>query len=91
MRLSADADRSITMPHYYFDMADGSAFHDESGLDFADDTAARDAAVRALIEYAMDADPVGEGTRTFTVLVSDEHRSAIFSATLSVDGRILGP
>lgn len=77
------------MPRYYFDMANGSTFHDETGLDFADDTAARNAAVRALMEYAIDYEPVGEGRRIFTVLVSDASRIAIYSATLSVDGHAL--
>lgn len=79
------------MPRYYFDMANGRAYHDDSGLDFADDGAARDAAVRALMEYVIDCEPVGEGRRIVTILVSDARRSAIYSATLSLDGRALGP
>lgn len=79
------------MPRYYFDMADGTAYHDEIGLDFTDDGAARDAAVRALIEYALDSPPVGVGSQTYTILVSDARRTAIYSATMSMDGRSLEP
>jgi hypothetical protein len=59
------------MPRYYFDMADGTAYHDEIGLDFTDDGAARDAAVRALIEYALDSPPVGVGSQTLTLFDGD--------------------
>ncbi len=79
------------MPRYYFDMADGTDYHDETGLDFASDDAARDAAMRALIEYASDSHPVGMGSQTYTILVSDARRAAIYSATLSLQGRSLGP
>lgn len=79
------------MPRYYFDMADGAASRDEHGLEFDDEGAARDAAMRSLIEYALDAHLLGEISQTVTICVSDARRTAFYTATLSLDGRSLAP
>ena len=59
------------MPRFFIDTDDGYlAVNDEEGFDFAEQTAARNQALRALAEMIKDALPDGD-THTFKAVVRD--------------------
>ena len=74
------------MPHYFFDIHDGGSTRDDTGTECADDEAARKQAIRTLPDIARDEIPKDGDRRAFMVLVSDEAKRPIFSATLSYAG-----
>lgn len=77
------------MPHYFFDIHDGSWSRDEVGVECANDEEACQHAKRALPEIAVDQVPRDGDKHTITVLVSDESRQPVYTATLSFAGLMM--
>lgn len=74
------------MPRYFFDINDGTVVLDQDGTDCADLEEACLQAKRLLPDLARDEVPRDGDRRTFSVLVSDEERCAVYSATLTFTG-----
>ena len=78
------------MPLYFFDTADGGGLtRDTDGIELPDDEAARRYGISALPDMAHDVLPDGGNLHSFTVVVRDTTRRAIFIADLTLAGRWL--
>lgn len=74
------------MALYFVDTSDGdNAVLDDEGLELADDTAARIAALAALPEMAKDHVPNGN-ERRFVVRVRNADGAPVYAATLTLAG-----
>lgn len=72
------------MPFYYFDIDDGHELtRDDTGVEFADLQAARDAAISILPEVAREILPDGD-MREIVSTLRDESGRNVFRATLSL-------
>jgi hypothetical protein len=79
------------MPRFFIDTDDGDrADRDEEGYDLPDAAAARVEAIGTLPDLARAQIPDGD-RRTFTVRVRDAGGALIYEATLTLEGRWLGP
>ena len=76
------------MPRFYFDIADGALTVDETGLEFPNAHAARDAAIRTLPDVARD--EIGSGqSREVVLLMRHEDGRALFMASLTLTAKWL--
>lgn len=72
------------MVRYFFDIDAGATqYHDQIGLELADEQAARDEASRALAELAKEYLPGGEPQKNITMWVRNEDGSALLQLALS--------
>lgn len=75
------------MPRYFFDIHDGQSYQrDNEGTECAGYKEAREEAMRALPEIARFAIPGDGDNRAFTVMVCDESRAVVYTATLTFAG-----
>ncbi len=77
------------MPRFYFDIHDGEWSRDDVGTECRDVEAACREAKQALPEIALDQAPRDGDRRAITVLVSDEDRQPVYSATLTYAGLLM--
>jgi hypothetical protein len=78
------------MPRYFFDVQDDAHMsRDEDGYELDNVAAAYVQAKRLLPAIALDEVPRDGDRKTYVVVVSDEARVPIYSATLSFSGIIL--
>ena len=77
------------MPRYFFDIHDGSWNRDEVGVECADVEEACQHAKRALPELAVDQVPRDGDKHTITVMVTNENRHPVYTATLSFAGLMM--
>jgi hypothetical protein len=78
------------MPRFFFDTRDdGQLVHDDLGRELTGLDAARDLAVRTLIEIAADERPSSD-QRSFTIDVRDEAGDAVLTSELTLETRRLG-
>ena len=76
------------MPRFFFDFADGTVMPDDTGTEFPNAHAARDAAVKVLPDIARDEIGAGQG-RQVLVLMRDEKGRALFTASLHLTAKWL--
>lgn len=69
------------MPRYFFNTIDGDRFHDDEGVDLADDTAARREALVLLGEVLRERGDAFWKTGRFTLSVVDEDGGTVASLT----------
>lgn len=75
------------MPNYFFDVHnDGKVQKDDTGTECSDWQAVREAAMRFLPDIAREEMPKDGDQRSLVVLVTDENKHPIYSATLSFAG-----
>jgi hypothetical protein len=67
------------MARYFFHTQDGVCYPDEHGTELPDLHAARAVAIRTLGEILRDAPKIFEAEMSLRLLVTDEHRLALFS------------
>lgn len=69
------------MPRYFFDSIDGDRFHDDEGMDLADDAAARREALVLLGEVLRERGDAFWKTGRFTLSVRNEDGGTVASLT----------
>ena len=75
------------MTRYFFDVSDtGVMQKDDEGTEFSNLEDVRKAAMRLIADVAREAIPEKGDQRSFVVVVTDENRSSIYSATLTYTG-----
>ncbi|MGX7709517.1 DUF6894 family protein [Methylobacterium sp. Gmos1] len=74
------------MPRFFFDIHNGVWSHDEDGIECVDVEEAYLQAKRALPEMALEQVPRDGDHHTITVLVTDEDRQPVYTATLAFTG-----
>ena len=75
------------MPLYYFDVHDGDqSSHDDEGVHLADLAAARVEAQRLLPDLVRHDVENNADRKSYVVLVTDEDRQPVYSATLNFTG-----
>lgn len=77
------------MALYSFDIHDGTSHFDEVGIECSSLDEVRSQAMRVLPEIAREQTGNSDDRLTYTILVSDESRRAVYSATLVLVGRWL--
>jgi len=77
------------MPRYFFDIHDGEWSRDEEGIECPDIKAACQEAKRTLPAMALDQVARDGDQHTITVLVSDEHKQPVYTATLGFAGLLM--
>lgn len=77
------------MPRFFFDIHDGEWSRDAEGVECADVEAACHEAKRVLPGMAVDQVPQDGDQHAITVLVTDEERHPVYTATLSFAGLVL--
>ncbi|BAQ49209.1 MULTISPECIES: DUF6894 family protein [Methylobacterium] len=77
------------MPRFFFDIHDGEWSRDVEGVECADVVAACYEAKRVLPGMAVDHVPQDGDWHAITVLVTDEDRRPVYTATLSFAGQLL--
>lgn len=76
------------MPRYFFDITDGTSTFDDTGNEFADLSAARDAAIQTLSEMARD--EIGRDKHLqVAVLMRGECGQELFRASLALSAEWL--
>ena len=76
------------MPRFFFDISNGGLTIDDTGVEFPNAHAARDAAVETLPHIALD--HIGEGLcREVLVLMRGEDGQPLFTASLTVTAKWL--
>ena len=82
--------RADIMPHFHFDIhEDGKLQKDVEGVHLASIEDARREAQHILPAIAYDTIPENGDVKTLMVLVTDEDGQAVYSATLSYNGKWL--
>ena len=76
------------MPRFFFDISAGSLTVDDVGVEFPNAHAARDVALRTLPAVARDK-IVDGSSREVSVLMRDEDRRALFTASLTLTDKWL--
>ena len=71
------------MPRFFFDFANGAVMPDDTGTEFPNAHAARDAAINVLPDIARDEISAGN-SRAVVVLMRDENGRALFTASLAL-------
>ncbi len=75
------------MTRYFFDVSDtGVMQKDDEGTEFSNLEGVRTAAMRLIADIAREAIPEKGDQRSFVVVVIDQNRSSIYSATLTYTG-----
>lgn len=73
------------MARYFFDVSDGELVVDDDGVEFADARCASREALQSLPDMAKGLLQT-TGTKTISVIVRDEHGTALYRATLTIEG-----
>lgn len=76
------------MPLFFFDMSNGGVTIDDTGTDFPHAHAARDGAIRALLDVAK-TEMGKRDSREVEVLLRDETGKSLFTATLKLTSKWL--
>ncbi len=79
------------MPRFFFDTHDGEWDRDDVGIECANVDVACQEAKRALPDMAFDRTPRDGDQHTITVLVSDENRQPVYTASLTFSGLLMHP
>lgn len=73
------------MPKFFFDTADGRAFHDPDGTNLADFAAAQLEAVQILCQLLPGHEMKALGEDGFVVTVSDAQRQPLMKLSVAID------
>lgn len=76
------------MARFFFDITDGVTMVDDTGTEFPNAHAARDAAIRTLPDIARD-EMGTRGGRMFSVQMRDDFGRYLFTASLNLSARWL--
>ncbi|MGU3664534.1 DUF6894 family protein [Methylobacterium sp. A49B] len=73
------------MARYFFDVSNGETVTDDDGIEFTDAHRASKEALQSLPDMAKDLHPSSE-PETVTITVRDESGTALYRATLTIEG-----
>lgn len=79
------------MPRYFFDTHDGEHIQDDEGHECASLDAARVLAMQTLPEIMRWATTETGDRQAITMLIRDEAGQLVYTSTLTLDGRPIGP